>query len=57
MFNDIWSLGIVLLNLTTGRNPWKAATLSDSTFRAYLHSPAEFLTTVVARGRGTTGLL
>jgi hypothetical protein len=47
MFNDIWSLGIVLLNLTTGRNPWKAATLSDSTFRAYLHSPAEFLTTVL----------
>ncbi|KAJ7485292.1 kinase-like domain-containing protein [Mycena latifolia] len=47
MFNDIWSLGIVLLNLTTGRNPWKAATPSDSTFRAYLHSPAEFLTTVL----------
>ncbi|KAJ7100222.1 kinase-like domain-containing protein [Mycena belliarum] len=47
MFNDIWSLGIVLLNLTTGRNPWKAATLSDSTFRAYLHSPAEFLTSVL----------
>ncbi|KAJ7108513.1 kinase-like domain-containing protein [Mycena epipterygia] len=47
MFNDIWSLGIVLLNLTTGRNPWKAATLSDSTFRAYLHDPAEFLTTVL----------
>lgn len=47
MFNDIWSLGIVLLNLTTGRNPWKAATLSDSTFRAYLNNPAEFLTTVL----------
>ncbi|KAJ6595837.1 kinase-like domain-containing protein [Mycena vulgaris] len=47
MFNDIWSLGIVLLNLTTGRNPWKAATLSDSTFRAYLRDPSEFLTTVL----------
>ncbi|KAF7351204.1 Serine/threonine protein kinase [Mycena sanguinolenta] len=47
MFNDVWSLGIILLNLTTGRNPWKAATLSDSTFRAYLHDPSEFLTTVL----------
>ncbi|KAJ7823966.1 kinase-like domain-containing protein [Mycena olivaceomarginata] len=47
MFNDVWSLGIILLNLTTGRNPWKAATLSDSTFRAYLHDPADFLTTVL----------
>ncbi|KAJ6627818.1 kinase-like domain-containing protein [Mycena sp. CBHHK59/15] len=47
MFNDIWSLGIVLLNLTTGRNPWKAATLTDSTFRAYLRDPSEFLTTVL----------
>ncbi|KAJ7683023.1 kinase-like domain-containing protein [Mycena rosella] len=47
MANDIWSLGIVLLNLTTGRNPWKAATLSDSTFRAYLHNPSEFLPTVL----------
>ncbi|KAJ7267015.1 kinase-like domain-containing protein [Mycena haematopus] len=47
MFNDVWSLGIVLLNLTTGRNPWKAATLSDSTFRAYLHDPSDFLMTVL----------
>ncbi|CAK5274521.1 unnamed protein product [Mycena citricolor] len=47
MFNDVWSLGIVLLNLATGRNPWKAATISDSTFRAYIHNPSDFLLSVL----------
>ncbi|KAI5838650.1 kinase-like domain-containing protein [Morchella snyderi] len=37
--NDIWSLGVILVNLTCGRNPWKRASLSDSTFRAYLKDP------------------
>ena len=27
MANDAWSLDIVLLNLTTGHNPWKSTTL------------------------------
>ncbi|KAF2843085.1 Pkinase-domain-containing protein, partial [Patellaria atrata CBS 101060] len=33
--NDIWSLGVILVNLTCGRNPWKRASAEDSTFRAY----------------------
>ncbi|KAG6812468.1 hypothetical protein H0H92_002733 [Tricholoma furcatifolium] len=47
MFNDIWSLGIILLNLATGRNPWKSATPDDQTFRAYLRDPHGFLPTVL----------
>lgn len=47
MFNDVWSLGIILLNLATGRNPWKSATLSDPTFQAYLRDPYGFLPTVL----------
>ncbi|KAF5381334.1 hypothetical protein D9615_008384 [Tricholomella constricta] len=47
MFNDIWSLGIILLNLATGRNPWKSATPDDQTFRAYLRDPIGFLPTVL----------
>ncbi|KAI9792112.1 MAG: hypothetical protein M1833_001260 [Piccolia ochrophora] len=37
--NDVWSLGVVLVNLTCGRNPWKRASTEDSTFRAYLKDP------------------
>lgn len=33
--NDVWSLGVILVNLTCGRNPWKQASFEDSTYRAY----------------------
>lgn len=33
---DIWSLGIILINMVTGRRPWKAARASDTYFRAFL---------------------
>ncbi|KAF4583431.1 hypothetical protein EYR38_002182 [Pleurotus pulmonarius] len=47
MFNDIWSLAIVLLNLTTGRNPWRSASVADPTFQAFLRDPQNFLPTVL----------
>jgi hypothetical protein len=47
MHNDIWSLGIILLNLATGRNPWKSATADDPTFQAYLRGPNTFLPSVL----------
>ncbi|KAF9482300.1 kinase-like protein [Pholiota conissans] len=47
MSNDIWSLGIILLNLATGRNPWKSATPGDPTFQAYLRDPMAFLPSVL----------
>ncbi len=37
--NDVWSLGVILVNLTCGRNPWKRASMDDSTFRAYVRDP------------------
>ncbi|ORX91057.1 kinase-like protein [Basidiobolus meristosporus CBS 931.73] len=33
--SDVWALGIILINLCFGRNPWKQATLLDATFAAY----------------------
>lgn len=44
--NDIWSLGVILVNLTCGRNPWKRASQTDSTFRAYLKDSG-FLRTIL----------
>ncbi|KAK1472615.1 hypothetical protein CCUS01_17314 [Colletotrichum cuscutae] len=37
--NDVWSLGVILVNLTCGRNPWKQASFEDSTYRAYTRCP------------------
>ncbi|CAK7563670.1 MAG: Serine/threonine protein kinase [Sporothrix epigloea] len=44
--NDVWSLGVILVNLTCGRNPWKQASVEDSTYRAYLRNP-QFLKTIL----------
>lgn len=44
--NDVWSLGVILVNLTCGRNPWKRAAHSDSTYRAYLKD-RQFLRTIL----------
>jgi len=47
LHNDIWALGIMLLNLSTGRNPWRSATPDDPTYRLYRRNPRNFLTTVL----------
>ncbi len=44
--NDVWSLGVILVNLTCGRNPWRQAHLGDETFHAFLAQP-EFLRTIL----------
>ena len=47
MFHDIWSLGIILLSILTGRHPWKSASPSDPAFCAYLRDPTCFLPTIL----------
>ncbi|KAG1290881.1 hypothetical protein G6F66_008273 [Rhizopus arrhizus] len=37
--NDVWSLGIILINLAAGRNPWRVASLEDETYCAFLQDP------------------
>ncbi|GAA6064298.1 hypothetical protein JCM10212_002478 [Sporobolomyces blumeae] len=40
---DVWSLGLVLLNLLYHRNPWADPSLSDPDFAEYVEAPLEFL--------------
>lgn len=54
--NDVWSLGVILVNLACGRNPWKRATLSDSTYRAYLKD-RQFLRTILPVSAGLNSIL
>jgi serine/threonine protein kinase len=44
--NDVWSLGVILVNLTCGRNPWTQASFEDSTYRAFTRSQG-FLKTIL----------
>ena len=44
--NDIWSLGVILVNLTCGRNPWKKASPEDATYQAFL-SNSNFLSSIL----------
>ncbi|KAF9046930.1 kinase-like protein [Hymenopellis radicata] len=34
--SDVWALGVVLVNMTTGRSPWRLASLEDIGFRSFL---------------------
>ncbi|WWC64113.1 uncharacterized protein I303_106720 [Kwoniella dejecticola CBS 10117] len=54
--NDVWSLGVILVNLTCGRNPWRQACPNDETFRAYVHNP-DFLRTILPISRATNRIL
>ncbi|KAA8914291.1 kinase-like domain-containing protein [Sphaerosporella brunnea] len=54
--NDVWSLGVILVNLTCGRNPWKRASQSDSTYRAYLKD-RQFLRTILPLSPGLNSIL
>jgi serine/threonine protein kinase len=40
--SDVWSLGVILVNLITGKLAWKMAATSDEAFNAYLYRPDFF---------------
>lgn len=54
--NDTWSLGVILVNLTCGRNPWRQATLEDETFAAFARDPS-FLRSILPISRSLSQIL
>ncbi|KAH9268636.1 hypothetical protein BASA83_009268 [Batrachochytrium salamandrivorans] len=38
--NDVWSLGIILINLLTGKNPWVEPSSKDKHYQAHILCPA-----------------
>lgn len=42
---DVWSLGVILVNLAFGRNPWRQASKDDNTYNAFLKDQ-DFLKTI-----------
>ncbi|KAI7882896.1 Pkinase-domain-containing protein [Lichtheimia hyalospora FSU 10163] len=54
--NDIWSLGVILVNLAASRNPWRQACLDDDTFRAYL-ADRDYLLKVLPISRELNGII
>ncbi|EKM59907.1 uncharacterized protein PHACADRAFT_63255, partial [Phanerochaete carnosa HHB-10118-sp] len=56
--SDIWSLGIILINILTARNPWQLAhPARDEGFALYLHDRAAFLTRILALSDEAAALL
>ncbi|KAH9942589.1 Pkinase-domain-containing protein [Amylocystis lapponica] len=56
--SDIWSLGVILTNLITGRSPWHIASPHDDPgFRAYLREGAPYLRRMLPISRGASEIL
>jgi serine/threonine protein kinase len=54
---DIWSLGVIFVNMISGRNPWARASCRDPCFSAYLDDPHHFFRDILPVSEGVNGLL
>ncbi|KAG2123458.1 serine/threonine protein kinase, negative regulator of sexual conjugation and meiosis [Suillus clintonianus] len=56
LHSDIWSLGVILVTMVSGRSPWGPAILSDPNFRKYTENP-DFLLDVLPISRSFNEIL
>lgn len=54
--SDVWSLGIVLINLTCGSNPWQTAGMQDPDYQDYGRSK-DFLKSILPISDGLDDIL
>ncbi|TFY83948.1 hypothetical protein EWM64_g73 [Hericium alpestre] len=54
--NDIWSLAVILVNIVTGRNPWRIAMKQDDCFSGFMRNP-DYLLTMLPISREFNDLL
>ncbi|KAG1806714.1 serine/threonine protein kinase, negative regulator of sexual conjugation and meiosis [Suillus plorans] len=56
LHTDIWSLGVILVNMVSGRNPWRFATPSDKGFLGYLYN-VDFLREILPISKSFNDIL
>ncbi|CCM05529.1 uncharacterized protein FIBRA_07755 [Fibroporia radiculosa] len=55
--SDIWALGVILVNMITGRNPWHIASTQDTGYASYLVEGKPYLQRMLHISRGAVDLL
>lgn len=55
-YSDVWALGVILVNMVSGRNPWERATLDDPCFIQFIENP-DFLFEVLPISEGANDIL
>lgn len=55
--SDIWSLGVIFVNMVTGRNPWRRATTHDQHFHLFMSDPDKFITKMLPMSEPTRELI
>ncbi|KAI9066650.1 kinase-like protein [Trametes sanguinea] len=55
-FSDIWALGVILVNMISGRHPWERATMDDYCFSRFVRDP-DFLLDVLPISEGACDIL
>ncbi|KAI0754510.1 kinase-like domain-containing protein [Daedaleopsis nitida] len=54
--SDVWALGVIFVNMISGRNPWERASLDDPCFIQFIENP-DFLLDVLPISEGANDII